>query len=217
MIWSPANIASLLIILVVNLIPLFGVFYWGWQSFDLLFIYWLENWVVGFFMILRLIIRRYDGAGSIIFSFITVPFTAFHYSAFCVGHGIFLLVMFNKIQGDPFAVIGDQILVLIQPLEIKIALAGLFISHFIRWIKDTANKPFNEGAVIGSAYGRIVLTHLTIFACAFALSGTGKAEAGLIFLVLAKLAIDLFLFKLSIKEAPDSTKSKTNNKKSQTV
>ncbi len=215
MIFSPANIASLLIILIVNLIPLFGVFYWGWQGFDLLFIYWLENWVVGFFMIMRLVIRRYDNSGSIIFNFITVPFTAFHYSAFCIGHGIFILVMFNKIQGDPLVGMWDQVLMLIQPLEIKIALAGLFISHAIRWLKDTVNKPFNEGSVIGAAYGRIVLTHLTIFVCAFALFGSGKPELGLVFLVLVKLVIDVFLFKLSLGKTSDSAKSNLNQTKSQ--
>lgn len=213
--FSPANIASLLIILVVNLIPLLGVFYWGWQAFDLLFIYWLENWVVGFFMIMRLVIRRYDNAGSIIFNFITVPFTAFHYSVFCIGHGIFILVMFDKIQGDPFAGMWDQVLVLLQPLEMKIALAGLFLSHSICWIKDTVSNPFNEGAVIGGAYGRIVLTHLTIFVCAFALFGSGKPELGLIFLVLVKLAIDVFLFKLSLGKTSDSAKPKVNQTKSQ--
>lgn len=27
-----------------NLVPLTGVLSWGWQSFDLIFLYWMETW-----------------------------------------------------------------------------------------------------------------------------------------------------------------------------
>ena len=31
----------------LNLIPVIGVLFWGWSAFALIFLYWLENLVVG--------------------------------------------------------------------------------------------------------------------------------------------------------------------------
>ena len=31
----------------LNLIPVVGVLFWGWSAFALIFLYWLENLVVG--------------------------------------------------------------------------------------------------------------------------------------------------------------------------
>jgi Family of unknown function (DUF6498) len=195
---SAAVSANFLLILIVNLIPVYGVLYWDWQGFDLLFLYWLENWIVGFFMILRLVIHRYQGVGDVIGTILTMPFTAFHYSAFCIGHGIFILVLFKKIDGDPLVGMWSLVISLVQTPEIMFALAGLLLTHFIRWIKTIIKAPFYPGPVIGSAYGRILLTHLTIFACAFGLFWLGSSEFGLLFLVLVKLAIDLILFRREI-------------------
>ena len=36
------NAVFLALLIVLNLVPVYGVFYWDWKSFDLIFLYWLE-------------------------------------------------------------------------------------------------------------------------------------------------------------------------------
>ncbi|MGD9385412.1 MAG: DUF6498-containing protein, partial [Thioalkalispiraceae bacterium] len=52
----------LALLVLLNTIPVYGVFQWGWKSFDLIFLYWLENLIIGGFMILRMLVRPYAHA-----------------------------------------------------------------------------------------------------------------------------------------------------------
>ena len=53
---------SLAILIALNALPIYGVLNWGWQSFDLIFLYWLENLIIGGFAILRMLVRPYRHA-----------------------------------------------------------------------------------------------------------------------------------------------------------
>ncbi len=55
-IFQPTDDQTPLIALIAaNTIPLFGVFIFGWDVFDILLIYWLESGVIGFYNILKMI------------------------------------------------------------------------------------------------------------------------------------------------------------------
>jgi len=43
---SPIN-ASLIVLIGVNLVPLWGAAFWGWSVFEIVALYWLENLVIG--------------------------------------------------------------------------------------------------------------------------------------------------------------------------
>jgi len=45
---------STLILLAANLVPLIGVFMWGWDAFVLLVLYWLETAVIAFWTVVRI-------------------------------------------------------------------------------------------------------------------------------------------------------------------
>ena len=45
---------STLILLIANAVPVWGVVFWGWDSFVLLMLYWLESAVMAFWMVARI-------------------------------------------------------------------------------------------------------------------------------------------------------------------
>jgi hypothetical protein len=45
----------------VNLVPLGGVLYLGWSTFDLMVLYWLERGIVGLFALLTILLTRGRG------------------------------------------------------------------------------------------------------------------------------------------------------------
>ena len=45
---------TVLFLIAVNLIPLFGVLFFGWSLFSIMFLYWIENGIIGFFNILKI-------------------------------------------------------------------------------------------------------------------------------------------------------------------
>lgn len=191
----PKPILGLLIIL-CNLIPVYAVVFLNWKSIDLIFLYWLENLIIGLFMVLRMLIRRYSGIPEVIVSLYSIPFTAFHYTLFCIFHGIFIMVIFDQMKfGDnaPLDLFYVSVL-MIKSGGMEMAIAGLFLIHLIDWIRDWFKSAQDIGDIVFSAYKRIMLTHLTIIACGFALLKIGNPEIGLLFLIAIKMAIDLYLY-----------------------
>lgn len=57
---------SMTALLVANLLPLFGVVALGWRAFDVVFLYWLENVVIGAINLLKILTcaGSYDGAAA---------------------------------------------------------------------------------------------------------------------------------------------------------
>lgn len=187
-----------LLIVLINLIPVYGVLNWEWQSFDLIFLYWLENLIIGFFMLLGILIRRYPEAGEIVMSMLTIPFTAFHYTAFCIFHGIFITAIFSKLEmgRDPLEAFYILVTAELQQMDVRIALVALFVMHLFQWCKEKFNSGFitEPGKLIFTSYMRIVITHLTIFICAFFLSSLGDPAIGLLFIVAIKIISDIYFY-----------------------
>jgi hypothetical protein len=48
-------------LIAVNTIPLFGVLYFGWSLFSIMFLYWLENGIVGVFNVFKIALARAPG------------------------------------------------------------------------------------------------------------------------------------------------------------
>ena len=76
---------SLITLVGFNLIPISGVFAWGWQSFDLIFLYWMENIVIGVFTLGRMVIRPYGHPVELAFPLFFAPFFALALWRFQLG------------------------------------------------------------------------------------------------------------------------------------
>lgn len=114
-----------------NVLPLIGVLLFGWDTFSVVALYWVENVVIGAINVLKMITCRPDfdeidwsalssskeaastaaeikKGGLPAFQrshhaakFFLVPFFVVHYGIFCLVHGVFVVAFFG--QRDGFA------------------------------------------------------------------------------------------------------------------
>lgn len=114
--WSVATLVA------ANVLPLFGVLFLGWRAFDVVFLYWLENVVIGVINVLKMLTcwpdpgfmrdrlaeenehldedeRKHfeqftgDGLAWQSSKLFFAPFFAVHYGGFCFVHGVFVCVL----------------------------------------------------------------------------------------------------------------------------
>lgn len=113
--------ASLVILVLVNLIPVVGVLVWNWSVFEIVVLYWFENVVIGLVCILKILTATgRDRTKSVLKhredprmpshlgnpvgerppsslaakSFLAAFFT-FHYGMFCFVHGVFVFMLLD--------------------------------------------------------------------------------------------------------------------------
>jgi len=180
---------SSIALVVANLIPLWGVLYRGWDVFLLVFLYWAENLVVGFFNLLRMAAahdKPSDKQGKVFLLF----FFPFHYGMFCLVHGVFVFTMFGATGG-----IGPLARLQHSGSYLLIAFAGLFISHAVSYVFNFLGQGeyqrVSAQELMMRPYGRIVVLHLTIIFGGMLVMTTGTPVMGLLFLLGIKTVLDL--------------------------
>ncbi|MDD3517208.1 MAG: DUF6498-containing protein [Chromatiales bacterium] len=208
----------LLALLVANLLPLFGVLGFGWDVGGLLVLYWLENLVVGAYTLLRML---HAGGWFAVFPGL---FFAFHYGAFCGGHGLFLMLFLGDgdgimpTHGDdwPGPLVFIQMLVRVieavaeqAPEHFWLPLFGLAVSHGISLLvhhvfghEDAGRSPQR---IMMDPYGRIVVMHLAIIAGGMAVMALGSPLPMLLILIVLKIGFDVALHRRAhARRAPAS-------------
>ena len=191
---KPVSPASLGLIVGLNLIPLVGVLNWGWQSFDLIFLYWMENLVIGAFTAARMVVRPYGNALALIFPLFLAPFFIFHYGAFCWGHGTFIISLFGPETMNGFDLLPAVVTMLSSELML-VALIALATIQALDWLRDVRQQGFGGDSAMTlmiHPYRRIVVLHVTILAAGFALAALNEPMLGLVILVLVKIGSDLW-------------------------
>ena len=191
---KPIFIISLILL---NAIPVYGVFEWGWLSFDLIFLYWLENLVIGAMMILRMIIRPYSHAVEFAIPVLLVPFFTFHYGMFCFAHGTFVVSLFGKgLQPELAGMdIPEIILPLIESRHLLWPFLGLCAYQLLDWVRDTSERGLGSDGIkqlTVAPYRRIIVLHITIIASGFALGTLHEPLAGLLLLIVFKTGMDIY-------------------------
>lgn len=186
--FTPAVIA----LIVMNLIPLIGVFYFGWDAGTIVFLYWLENVIIGLLNIPKIIScrggpgRRHESIGGL--AYLSV-FFAFHYGLFCFGHYVFLQSTYRDLPK-----FGEILPALLSPVLFW-SLLGLTLSHVVSMSVNFYGrgefKFRSANAQMFIPYSRIVLLHIVIIFSGFVAIASGQGTATLILLVLLKIAFDL--------------------------
>jgi len=204
-------------LIVANLVPLFGVLWFGWDVWAILIIYWLENGVVGFFNVLKM--RRASGletpvegpsgarraritgmtingrSASGMEKAALIPFFIMHYGIFWLVHGVFVLTLplFAAMGADGQPDFGTTL----DPGAILFVLAGLTISHGVSYRFNYIGRGeylrTTAAAQMFAPYGRLVVLHVTIIFGAMAIGLTGAPAAAIVILVLLKIALELGL------------------------
>lgn len=178
---------SAVLLIIANLIPLWGVLFLGWELFDVMFLYWLESAIIGFFFILRF----FHVAG--VLSVILIPFFVFHYGMFMGVHFIFIYALFGE-QGS----VGFPNLAILVSLIRPIwpAFGALVVSHGFSYVYNfLGNKEYRTYTpenLMSAPYRRIIIMHVTIIFGGFATMALGTPVAALALLIGIKLLVDVW-------------------------
>lgn len=179
---------SVLVSLVTaNLIPVVGIFLLDWDLFSILFFYWLESAVVGVYNIPRMAMAdpetnesaRTSGKSHKLSGII---FYLIHYSAFMVGHGFFIFELFSPVQ--------------VKVSIVVLGVASLAVSHGISFAVNFIGKKEYKKVTLSeqmiAPYKRIMVMQITIIVCGFLLNLIDSPQFALVFLILLKIAIDIY-------------------------
>lgn len=184
-------------LIIANLIPLIGAFFFNWNVLNIVLVYWGENLIVGVFSILRILTVKKgaietDGIRAKIFF---ACFFLIHYGGFCAAHGVFVI---SFLAPD---ISGTQEAFLMLTGGLKWSLLALFISHgysfYHNYLGSGENTRTRMGDETFAPYPRLMVLHVAVLIGGFAVQAAGQPLYLLLILVSGKTYFD---WKLHIKE-----------------
>lgn len=209
------------LLVLLNAVPIYGVIQWDWKSFDLIFLYWLENLIIGAFMILRILARRYSHPVELAFPFFLAPFFTLHFGMFCYVHGIFVISLFGKgLTGEIAEMDIPEIIVpLIQSRHLFWPVMALFTLQLFDWLRDINERGFASDGIkdiTTAPYRRVIVLHITILGSGFALIALNDPLIGLLTLIAFKTGMDIYHWhkdeKAVVTDKPSVMTEKVKNK-----
>ncbi len=187
---------SVLALVAANLLPLGGVLFLGWVVFPLVFLFWLENVIVGGFNVLKMLAADAGSAAAWAAKVFMIPFFCVHYGLFCFVHGVFVVALFGRgvVSPEGFPSPGTFWQVL-QTQHLGWAALGLGVSHGLSYVLNfLRGGEYRQAKLDGlmmAPYARVVVLHLAILAGGFLILSLGSPLWALILLLALKVAVDL--------------------------
>lgn len=183
---------SVIALVLSNLVPIAGVFLFHWDVFPLLFLFWLENIVIGVINVLKILLAGSpNGWAEKLF---TAVFFSVHYGMFTFVHGIFLVAIFGGGIHHGFLNLA-MMSQIIRDNHLQWPLAALVISHLVSFGYDYLWRgEFRQTSVatlMKQPYSRVIIMHLTIIFGGFVMMVLKSPALGLAFLVCLKIIFDL--------------------------
>lgn len=184
---------SIIFLLTANVIPIYGVIFLGWRVIDLLFLYWAESAMIGFFNLLKILTAKEKdsnfGLQMMIHKFIAVIFLPIHFGVFIAVFGFIIFIIANVID-------KTEVSFLAMISSIWIGILCLFISHLYSflvnyyWGGERYNAPIDK--LFWQPYRRLFVMNFTVAGSAALTIIFGQQMIMLIFFIVAKTAADLF-------------------------
>jgi hypothetical protein len=206
---------SLVALVVVNLVPLVGVFTLGWDAGAIVVVYWAENLVVGFYTVLRFVFLKMEEPAQNLAKLFLIPFFCVHFGGFCAIHGAFLAFFFRLggdriFSSDVGSGLPEPVQMLLSPFVhiwqnrppgTEWALVGLLVSHGISFVRNYLQRgeyrSLRIDQVMIRPYGRIVFMHVAIIAAGLPVMLLGSPVPLLVVLIALKIAVDAVLHNRS--------------------
>ncbi|MEO0883760.1 MAG: DUF6498-containing protein [Pseudomonadota bacterium] len=203
--------------LVINLIPIFAVLFLGWGAAPIIFLYWLENIVLGVITLFRMTAATMKEhpiglAGMVFYG----PFFTVHYGMFCFVHGVFLA---------SFATMGtpDETTEFFSPITIfQTALSSgqnmvTFLAVIAAWhvavfiLDDIMRGQFRRTSLekeMMAPYGNLIVLHIALLLGGGLTMALGDPLLGVLALVLLRAAWGIFMdMRRVFREEPKDIKS----------
>ena len=204
-----SSLAALIGLLLANVIPIVGVFAFGWQALDLLLLYWLEAAVVGVFTVVRVLLAMGDptdtglgalfgfdrytgpGAGTSNARFGAVALFCFQYGPLWVIHGAALFLLpgfaFEPLGWDPLAVLPTLL-----PAVGAMALShGL--SFGLGFLAGGVRERTAPVAQVFAVFPRLLVLHYAVLIGGFGAVTLGSPLFALVVLVVLKTVADVLV------------------------
>lgn len=188
--------ASVIVLILTNMVPIFGVLFLDWRIFPLMFLFWMENIIIGVSNVFKMIFSSADSTGRWQAKASMILFFCVHYGLFTLVHGIFIFIVFGGFieQDDPVHAVSDITSIMVDQ-QLWWAVLALFISHTISFIMNYIGKGEYKRSTLAQLmqqpYGRVVILHLTIIFGGFLVSFLGSPVVGLILLIALKTYVDI--------------------------
>jgi len=155
-------------LIVSNILPVFGILFFGWSLGSILLLYWIENVIAGLSTVIKMALCKVDARG-VINKLALIPFFCVHYGTFCAVHlsFIFFFILMQKaISGS----IHENLLyrlpsLVLDPLSgLSIPALGMFISYGIsfyqNYIKNGMYRYASLTRLMFEPYPRIIPLHI---------------------------------------------------------
>lgn len=183
-------------ILAVDLFPVYAVFQFGWDATALVFLYWLENVIIGGVTLLRMLAAS-AGSGPLGVSCMLFfgPFFTFHYGMFCFVHGIFLAAFAASAgtgTGDAGFIdpVGLVVFALATGRYMMLFAGAIIALQLFLFLRDFIGRgQFRDSDVqseMMKPYGRIVLLHVALFAGFGVMIALGQPMLGVLGLIVLR-------------------------------
>ena len=177
-----------------------GIAVFGWPTFTVLALYWLENVIVGGLTALRILAAgsRTARYGE---SLAATAFFCVHYGLFCAVHGIIVATLFGGMRSmsgtiDPLFLMIDRIAA--DRLGVLVVAAMIVAAALDAWRAMAAVDAGDGKAVrriMAEPYGRIVVLHVVLLAGGFLMAALQLPSLAALLLVAIKLLYDLRLLR----------------------
>ena len=189
--------ARLGLILLLNLIPVAGVLWLGWDAGQILMLYWVENVIIGATSLIRILTARerpVPAPGSRDTGPVGVGcFFVVHYGVFTLVHGVFTMMLASRIiDGED----GLWERVFANPTFHWAVLGATALQVVIlvrEWWSSGLWRRSSPGVEMFRPYGRIVVLHVTVLAAAWLLSETSAPMGAVLILCLMKAVVELVM------------------------
>ena len=189
------------LILAVDLFPIIAVLTMGWGAAALVFLYWLENLIIGAATLAKMTATSLkNGPGGLVGMAFLGPFFFIHYGMFCFVHGVFVSLFANLSSGTepgfptPFGLIDQA---LNSGPNMTTFILAIIAVQIILFAQDYILRgEYRESSVdkeMMAPYGRIIVLHFGIFAGAFAMAALGEPMIGILALILLRALWGVFL------------------------
>ncbi len=176
--------APLAWIIILNATPLLGVLGLGWGVFELVLLYCLENGVVWFFTLLRILARPYQDSVGVRTAVAHAAAFAAHFGVFAGAYG---LVVFGT-----FSELGPRS----EPLPgLSLGVLSLVALHAIEWRGDVKERGFGaDGAfwLMVWPYKRIIVMHVCILGFGALFQALGDPGIACALVIAVKAAFDVY-------------------------
>ncbi|MGA2854678.1 MAG: DUF6498-containing protein, partial [Verrucomicrobiota bacterium] len=154
---------SVIALVLANLVPVIGVFYFHWDVFPLMFLFWSENVIIGAINILKMLCATQEPPIKAYGKLFIIPFFCFHYSLFCYGHGFIIARFFGGVTGFPGPGIFLQIM---RNNHLEWVMIGFVVSRGISFVTNfllgREYQRTSASDLFDQPYARVIVLHVAL-------------------------------------------------------